>query len=63
MSAMPSSKPGRSRTTPLTALRIVGELDAIVGTNGSYAVRLATSEHTDEGIAAALGGSEKAVTV
>ncbi|MEU1232319.1 hypothetical protein [Streptomyces sp. NPDC005828] len=41
----------------------MGELDAIVGTNGSYAVRLATSEHTDEGIAAALGGSEKAVTV
>ncbi|MFF5282344.1 hypothetical protein [Streptomyces sp. 62] len=38
----------------------MGELDAIVDTNGSYAARLATSEHTDQEIAAALGSTEKA---
>ncbi|WP_143060347.1 hypothetical protein [Streptomyces sp. TLI_105] len=45
---------------PLTALRIVGELDSIVDTNGSYSARLATDKHPDGEIAAALGSTEKA---
>ncbi|WP_037708961.1 hypothetical protein [Streptomyces griseus] len=46
---------------PLTALRIVGELDSVVEVNGSYATRLATRKHTDEEIATALGATEKAL--
>ncbi|MEV7568707.1 hypothetical protein [Streptomyces tanashiensis] len=44
----------------LTALRIVGELDSIVETEGSYAAREARRTHTDQEVAAALGGTEKA---
>ncbi|MCZ0978755.1 hypothetical protein O1L60_04405 [Streptomyces diastatochromogenes] len=47
---------------PLTALRIIGELDSIVDINSSYLARLATRKHTDEEIAAALGSTEKATT-
>ncbi|MGW0118023.1 hypothetical protein [Streptomyces sp. NPDC003327] len=46
---------------PLTALRIIAELDSIVGINGSYAARLATRKYPDREIAAALGSTEKAV--
>ncbi|NML51718.1 hypothetical protein HHL19_22425 [Streptomyces sp. R302] len=48
-------------TDPLTALRIVGALDAVVETDGPYATRLATRKHTDEEIATALGSTEKAL--
>ncbi|MFE1272616.1 hypothetical protein [Streptomyces sp. NPDC058758] len=48
-------------TDPLTALRIVGALDAVVETDGPYATRIATRRHTDEEIAAALGATEKAL--
>ncbi|MFH9956025.1 hypothetical protein ACH4OX_17670 [Streptomyces roseolus] len=48
-------------TDPLTALRIVGALDAVVETDGPYATRLATRAHTDEEIATALGSTEKAL--
>ncbi|MFC9398743.1 hypothetical protein ACFTWS_37255 [Streptomyces sp. NPDC057027] len=44
----------------LTALRIVGDLDSIVETHGSYAARMALRSHTDQEIAAALGGMEMA---
>ncbi|MFB6828400.1 hypothetical protein [Streptomyces hydrogenans] len=47
---------------PLTALRIVGELDVLVEINASYATRLATRSHTDEEIAVALGTTEQALT-
>ncbi|MGW4699846.1 hypothetical protein [Streptomyces sp. NPDC004285] len=44
----------------LTALRIVGELDSIVETEGSYAARMALRSHTDQEIAVALGGTDEA---
>ncbi|CAM5648194.1 hypothetical protein STANM337S_06510 [Streptomyces tanashiensis] len=44
----------------LNALRIVGGLDSIVETEGSYAARMALRSHTGQEIAAALGGAEKA---
>ncbi|MFJ6405730.1 hypothetical protein ACIQK9_09405 [Streptomyces hydrogenans] len=53
------------RTTdddPLTALRIVGELDTIVDIDGCYATRRATRKHSEKEIADALGATEKAAT-
>ncbi|MFI8769407.1 hypothetical protein ACIGN6_31510 [Streptomyces sp. NPDC053792] len=47
-------------TDALTTLRIVGELDAIVETEGGYAAREARLTHTDEEIATALGSTKKA---
>ncbi|MFC9729775.1 hypothetical protein ACFWGM_13680 [Streptomyces roseolus] len=44
-------------TDPLTALRIVGALDAVVESDGPYVTRA----HTDEEIATALGSTEKAL--
>ncbi|APE26741.1 MULTISPECIES: hypothetical protein [Streptomyces] len=40
-------------------LRIVGELDSIVDTEGDYAAREASRTHTDQQIAASLGSTEK----
>lgn len=53
------------RTTdgdPLTALRIVGELDTIVDIDGCYATRRATRKHSEKEIADALGATERAAT-
>ncbi|MFE6713889.1 hypothetical protein [Streptomyces sp. NPDC057695] len=45
---------------PLTALRIIGELDSIIAIHGSYTARHAAAEHSPEEIATALGATEKA---
>ncbi|GGY50611.1 hypothetical protein [Streptomyces omiyaensis] len=48
-------------TDPLTALRIIGALDAVIETDAPYVTRAATRRHTDGEIAAALGSTEKAL--
>ncbi|MFE9045973.1 hypothetical protein ACFYOG_34400 [Streptomyces sp. NPDC007818] len=47
---------------PLTALRIVTALDAVIEIDGTAIARTAAYKHTDREIAAALGSTEKALT-